>query len=88
MKAVVSQMKKSVHFNDNLEKYLGNDMSLSSKDKVAHKSNQIDDMDYHTLKIEVVIRNDTYGTQPKCCTNIATDIWSMISQSIPSHVDL
>ena len=49
MRAVVSQMKKSVHFNINLQKYLRNDLSLSLKDKVAQKGDWTNDMDYHTL---------------------------------------
>ncbi|KAF8333215.1 uncharacterized protein EI90DRAFT_3015629 [Cantharellus anzutake] len=72
MKTVVMHMKQSVHFSDDLDRYLGNRTgNMAIKSEVEGNAN---DMDYHTPALKrkegLTFADKTYSSHPQRCTEL------------------
>ncbi|KAF8322313.1 uncharacterized protein EI90DRAFT_3131114 [Cantharellus anzutake] len=73
MKTVVMHMKQSVHFSDDLDRYLGNGMGNTAiKSEVEGDANNVD---YHTPTLKrkegLAFADETYGSHPQRRTECA-----------------
>ncbi|KAF8329586.1 uncharacterized protein EI90DRAFT_3290251 [Cantharellus anzutake] len=78
MKSIVTQAKQSVHFSDDLDRYLGNTTAKSEVECDA------EDVDYHTpllkMKEGLSTIDQAYGAHTVCCTDCAGKLKAMICQ--------
>jgi hypothetical protein len=78
MKSVVANARQSVHFNDDLDRYLSN---------TTVKSEAMDenDIDYHTPMLKrkdgLSSADKMYGMHTRCHTNTAVQLKTMIHMS-------
>jgi hypothetical protein len=80
MKTVVMHVKQSVHFSDDLDRYLGNGTgNTAMKSEVEGDAN---DVDYHTPALKrkdgLALADETYGSHPQRRTECAGQLKAII----------
>jgi hypothetical protein len=80
MKAVVMHAKQSVHFSDDLDRYLGNTAMKSEVEE-----GDADDVDYYTPALKrkdgLTFADETYGTHTQRRTECAGRLKTIIRMS-------
>ncbi|KAF8312414.1 uncharacterized protein EI90DRAFT_3023045 [Cantharellus anzutake] len=83
MKTVVMHMKQSVHFSDDLDRYLGNGTgNMAIKSEVE---GNVNDVDYHTPALKrkegLTFADETYGLHPQHHTECAGQLKAIILEA-------